>query len=50
MPVTWKVVTASTPDALAKQLTALTAAGFVVHTILQSDDQHQFTIVAYASP
>lgn len=46
--MTWKVVTASTPEQLAKQLTALTTAGFVVHTILQGP-QH-FTIVAYVSP
>lgn len=43
--MTWKVVAATNHDQLAKQLTALTAAGFTIFTVLALD--HAFTIVAY---
>jgi hypothetical protein len=45
--VTWKVVTATNAERLAQQLTALTAAGFTIHTVLGGLAGSAFTIVAW---
>jgi hypothetical protein len=48
--VVWKVVVAASPERLAQQLTALTAAGFTIHTIAGGLAGSAFTIIAYTSP
>jgi hypothetical protein len=48
-PLIWKVVTATNPERLVKQLIALHAAGFTVHTILRGDSGSGFTVIAYSA-
>ena len=43
----WKAVTATNAESLTKQLTALTTAGFTIHTILMCGQGAGFTIVAW---
>jgi nucleoside-triphosphatase THEP1 len=45
----WKVVTATTVEHLAQRLSALNAAGFIVHTILRGESGSGFTVIAYST-